>query len=140
MKNTARAIIRIGDDYIFIRREKKVNNELKIFYTTVGGHVEEGESPEETCVREVYEELGINVEIEYLFHEESFVDIDKHEKFYMVKYISGKLGTGTGEEFTNVDIEKYGKYDIVRINKDELSNYNILPISIKDKLINEINK
>lgn len=140
MKDTSRAIIRIDNDYIFIRREKKINNVFKVFYTTVGGHVENGESFEETCKREVYEELGINVEIEYMFHEDWFEEIDKHEKFYVVKYIDGQLGTGQGEEFINTDIDKYGTYKIVRINKNELANYNILPIGIKEKIIKEINE
>ena len=138
MNNTARAIIKIDDKYVFIRREKKINNETKIFYAIVGGHLEENETFEDACVREVYEELGINIEIDYLFHEEYVKEIDKYEKFYMAKYIDGKLGSGKGEEFTNVDIEKYGKYDIVCINKNDLVNYDILPTTEKEKLIKEI--
>jgi 8-oxo-dGTP diphosphatase len=139
MKNTARAIIKINDNYIFMKREKKVNNEIKIFYATVGGHLEENETFEDACIREVNEELGINVEINSLFYEECNIDLNKYEKFYIVNYVSGDLGTGKGEEFTNIDIEKYGKYEVAFINKNELSNYNILPNTVKDKLINEIN-
>ena len=139
MKNTARAIIKFGNDYIFIKREKKVNKELKVFYATVGGHLDEGEDFEEACIREVYEELGIHVQIDRIFHEEYVYELDKYEKFYIVKYIDGELGTGKGEEFTNIDIDKYGKYEIARLNKNELVEYNILPSIIKDKLIKEIN-
>lgn len=139
MKNTARAIVKINDDYIFIRREKKVNNELRIFYATVGGHLDNDETFEEACIREVYEELGINVEIDRIFYEEYSEELDKFEKFYIVNYVSGELGTGKGEEFTNIDVEKYGKYEVVSINENELNNYNILPTTIKEKLIEEIN-
>ncbi|MDD2375846.1 MAG: NUDIX domain-containing protein [Clostridia bacterium] len=139
MKNTARAIIKINDNYIFMKREKKVNNEIKTFYATVGGHLEDYESFEDACIREVYEELGIIVEIDSLFHEEENIDLDKYEKFYIVNYISGDIGTGNGEEFINIDIDKYGKYEVSFINKNELSNYNILPTKVKDKLIEEIN-
>jgi len=139
MKNTARAIIKINDNYVFMKREKKINNEIKIFYATVGGHLEKNESFEDACIREVYEELGINVEIDSLFYEEENTDLNKYEKFYNVKYISGELGTGKGEEFTNIDIDKYGKYEVGFINKNELSNYNILPTTVKDKLIKETN-
>jgi 8-oxo-dGTP pyrophosphatase MutT (NUDIX family) len=139
MKNTARAIIRMNDDYIFIRREKKINNEIKIFYAIVGGHLEAGETFEDACIREVYEELGITVEIESIFHEEYIKELDKYEKFYIANYISGDLGTGKGEEFTNIDIDKYGKYEIACINKNDLSSYNILPVTVKEKLIKEIN-
>ncbi len=139
MKRTARAIIRTEDGYIFIKREKTVDNEHKVFYATVGGHLEPGETFEDACIREVSEELGIKVEIEDIFYEEYVNELDKYEKFYNVKYISGKLGTGKGEEFTNIDINKYGKYEIVCLSKDELKNCNILPYTIKEKLINEIN-
>lgn len=138
MKNTARAIIRIENDYIFIKREKKVNDQLKIFYATVGGHLDDGENFEEACIREVYEELGIHVEIDRVFYEEFNYELDKYEKFYIVNYVGGELGTGKGEEFTNIDIDKYGKYEIARINISELSKYNILPTTVKEKLINEI--
>lgn len=139
MKNTARAIIRIENDYIFIRREKKVNDQLKIFYATVGGHLDGDENFEEACIREVYEELGIHVEIDRVFYEEFNYELDKYEKFYIVNYVGGELGTGKGEEFTNIDIDKYGKYEIARININELSKYNILPTTVKEKLINENN-
>jgi ADP-ribose pyrophosphatase YjhB (NUDIX family) len=102
-----------------------------------GGHLDIDESFEEACIREVYEELGINVEIEELFYEEYNADLDKYEKFYIVKYIDGEIGTGDGEEFSNMDIDKYGKYEVTYINKHDLSNYNILPIAVKEKLIEE---
>jgi len=137
MKNTARAIIKMNDNYIFMRREKKINNEIKIFYAVIGGHLEKNESFEDACIREVYEELGIIVEIDCLFYEEKNSELDKYEKFYSVKYVSGEVGTGKGEEFTNIDIEKYGKYEVIYLNKNELSNYNILPITVKEKLIEE---
>jgi len=137
MKNTARAIIKMNDNYIFMRREKKINDHIKIFYATVGGHLEKYESFEDACIREVYEELGIIVEIDSLFYELDNTDLDKYEKFYIVNYISGDIGTGNGEEFTNIDVEKYGKYEVSYINKNELSDYNILPTQVKEKLINE---
>ena len=138
MENTARAIIKMNDNYIFMRREKKINDEIKIFYATVGGHLEKYESFEDACIREVYEELGIVVEIDSLFYELDNTDLNKYEKFYMVNYISGDIGTGNGEEFTNIDIDKYGKYEVSFINKNELSDYNILPTQVKEKLIKEI--
>ena len=139
MKNTARAIIRVNDNYIFMKREKKVNNEIKIFYATIGGHLESDESFEDACIREVYEELGIIVEIDSLFYEQDNIDLNKYEKFYIVNYISGEIGTGKGEELVNIDVDKYGIYEVSYINKNELFKYNILPIEIKDKLIEEIN-
>lgn len=137
MEKTSRAIIKIDNNYIFMKREKRINDELKIFYTTIGGHVEENESFEEACIREVYEELGIDIKINELFFEFYNSDLDRYEKFYLVDYVSGKLGTGTGEEFTKDNIQKYGKYEVIYIDEKDICNYNILPSEIKYKIINE---
>lgn len=136
MEKTARAIIKKDNKYVFMKREKVINNELIKYYTIIGGHVENGENFEDTCVREVYEELGIKVKIDSLYYEFYNTDLDKYEKFYIVKYLSGNFGSGNGEEFTNIDINKYGKYEIVYIDEDMLEDYNILPIQIKEKLMN----
>lgn len=135
MKNTARAIILIDDDYVFMKREKLVNSNIVTFYATIGGHLEKNESFEEACIRETEEEVGIKVEIKELLYEFINEDLDKFEKFYLVEHISGNIGTGMGEEFIKEDFEKYGSYEIVKINREEVYKYNILPIEIKNILI-----
>jgi ADP-ribose pyrophosphatase YjhB (NUDIX family) len=138
LKKTARAIIKIDDDFLFIKRTNKPNAMYIEYYAFIGGHVEDGENFEEACIREVYEELGINIKINELFYEMYNEDIDTYEKFYIVDYIDGELGTGKGEEFTNQDETKYGKYEIVKIKKEQLKDYFILPEEVKDKLIDYI--
>ena len=44
-----------------MHRVKKVNDINKDKWVGVGGHFEEGESPEECLLREVYEETGLNL-------------------------------------------------------------------------------
>lgn len=139
MVNVSRAVIQIDNNFIFIKREKKINNIKKEYYVFVGGHLDEDENFEDACIREVYEELGINVEIDRLFYEGYNEIVDKYEKFYIVKYISGEIGSGKGVEFTNIDEDKYGKYEIVYIDKYKLKDYNILPVVVKNKLIEEMN-
>lgn len=136
---TARGIIIINDKIVSIKRTKYKNGNVdKVYYTFPGGHLENNETYEETLIREIYEELGITVSIEneymYFFNEE----LNRDEKFFMCKYISGDIGTGNGPEFTNIDYEKYGRFDIILLDKDNLESYNLLPIEITDKLINDI--
>lgn len=138
---TGRAVI-IDDnnDVIFIKRTK-FNEDMSIkniYYTFPGGHLEGEETFEEATVREVYEELGVNIlldkEFIHLFNEE----LKRDEVFYISHIVSGKIGTGNGPEFQVVDYLKYGKYEIVKINKSELTNYNILPIEVKEKILEEL--
>ncbi len=135
MKNTARAVIVYEDKYVFIKRVKKIDEEYNEYYTLVGGHLEDGESFEDACIREVYEELGALCKINSLFLEYENEKLDKHEKFYLAEIVSGTIGTGKGEEFTSPDFEKYGSYEIVYVSKEEIKNINLLPEILKEKLI-----
>ena len=49
------------DEWLFIRKTRKSdNNEGK--YLGIGGHIEEGESPDDCIVREIYEETGLTAD------------------------------------------------------------------------------
>lgn len=136
MEKTARAVIfDDNDNLILIKRENKPNSKHKLFYCFPGGHLEKGETYEDACIREVEEELGIKVTIEKLLYEIENTDINKFEKFYICKYISGILGTGTGEEFTKRNEEKYGKYQIEKISIKKIQEINLLPEDVKNVLI-----
>lgn len=147
-KQTARGILYITENvpskldkkegYIFIKRTKYIDGKEYIYYTFPGGHVDKGEDFTDTVIREIKEELSIDVKVKKLVLEMYNKNIQKEEKFYELEYVSGTIEEGTGEEFTNPCEEKYGKYEIVIIDKAEIENYNILPIEMK-KLIKENN-
>ncbi|MBR5047305.1 MAG: 8-oxo-dGTP diphosphatase [Eubacterium sp.] len=59
MKNTCLVYIEKEDQYLMLLRNKKKNDENAGKWIGVGGHFEEGESPEECMLREVYEETGL---------------------------------------------------------------------------------
>lgn len=139
MVSTGRAIILIDDKIVTIKRTKyKDGNIVREYYTFPGGHVEDGESFEIATIRELKEELGINTEIikEYLHIYNN--ELDRDEKFFVCKYVSGNFGTGNGPEFTATNYEKYGKYEIVLIDKSNLKDCNLLPIEVRDKLIEDV--
>lgn len=142
IKKTGRAIIfNNSDEIITIKRTKynEFNEIIKEYYTLPGGHLEKDESFEEATIREVKEELGIDVNIikEVMsFYNE---DLKQDEKFFLCKYVSGNIGTGIGEEWENQDYIKYGKYEIVYLNVNKLEEYNLLPIEIKQLIIKNRN-
>lgn len=136
MKKATRLIIEDGDNLIFIKRIKKVSGSLKTFYVLPGGMLDENETWEQAGIREAKEELNIDIKIDELLVEEYNEELDKQERFYFATILKGKVSNGSGEEFRNMSIDSpYGLYEVVKISKKELGAYNILPVTIKDKLV-----
>ena len=132
----AAAIIFIDNKLITIYREKNVDGELKKYYVIPGGGVEDGETIEYATKREILEEVGINIELtdKYFYLEKE----NSEEYFYISNYISGTIGTGTGPEFTDRDIQKYGTYEIKLVPKEEIKNINLLPPEVKEYILQNI--
>jgi 8-oxo-dGTP pyrophosphatase MutT (NUDIX family) len=136
MRQATRLIIEEGDNIIFIKRTKKVSGSNKVFYVLPGGMLDEGETPEQAGIREAKEELSVDIELDGFLMKEYNEEVDKEEFYYFAKIVSGKVKPGDGEEFKNMDINSpYGLFEIVRISKKEIGAYDILPITIKDKLV-----
>jgi 8-oxo-dGTP diphosphatase len=57
---TARAVVVRGTQILLMHRRK----DGREYFVLPGGHVEEGETVEETVVRELYEETGLHVRIQ----------------------------------------------------------------------------
>lgn len=137
---TSRAIIET--DYngnkciVTIKRRKYKNGVIqKEYYTLPGGHVESNETYEEAVIREVLEELDVDISIKEKVLSIYNKDLDRYEEFFVCNIISGDIKAGNGPEWSNQDIEKYGSYDIVYINVEDIHKYNILPIEVKEFLI-----
>ena len=109
---SCRAII-LNDNGLVVMYRNKNGNE---YYTLPGGGMEQGETEQECVIRECEEEFGINVEpIKKLYVLE---DTKTIQHIYYCDWISGKLGTGTGEEFM-ADNGK-GVYNPMQIAFDNL--------------------
>ncbi len=119
-RQTARGVIILNDKVVLLKRIRKEGNKYLHYYAIPGGGVEEGETKEEACIREIEEEVSLKVEID------SYLGMDEYEKgisyYYKVKYISGELKLG-GEEAEKNNKDNY--YEISLISKDNLANLNI---------------
>ena len=61
MKNTTLCYLLRGDDVLLLHRVKKENDLNHDKWIGIGGKFEEGESPEECLLREVWEETGLTL-------------------------------------------------------------------------------
>ena len=62
IRNRGAAIIVQEGKIALIKRIR----EEETYYVFPGGGIEEGETPEEATKREVYEELGVHIQVEHL--------------------------------------------------------------------------
>jgi mutT/nudix len=137
MHTSVRGIVNYNDKIVLIHRIKtKDDGTVRDYYVTPGGKIEENESHEEALRREIKEELGIEIEIKDLCLELDDRDYnDSFQYFYNCNYKAGELGTGDGPEFT--DKENYkGVFEIVLVDKKEISKLNLVPEKIKEILVN----
>lgn len=135
-RTRAAGIIIHNSKLITIYREKIVNGKLKKYYVIPGGGVEKGETLLEATKREIMEEIGIEIEVtdRYFYLEKE----DAKEYFYVAKYVSGKIGSGTGPEFTNRNVEKYGTYEVKLVDLCEVENINLMPPEVKEYILSQI--
>lgn len=69
-------------------------------------------------------------DIIFLFEKEEAI-----EYFTVCKYKMGEWGTGTGEEFSKPNYERYGLYIVEIVSKEEINSINLLPPEAKEFII-----
>lgn len=82
----------VNKDKVLLHRHKKYNSLFP-----VGGHIEEGELPEQAAIREAYEETGIRIE---LWSEEKQLGLDRVKQLNNAQYT---LLENIGQEVENID-------------------------------------
>ena len=120
---------RVGAIIIHKGKILLMHNDEEPYYYTVGGRVHFNETTEETVVREVKEEIGVDLEIDrFLFFQEQFFDgkvtgthIHELGVYYLMKdspaldHLECRSVTarGAAEELLWVPVEETGEYYIV---------------------------
>ncbi|PQZ57103.1 MULTISPECIES: NUDIX domain-containing protein [Bacillus] len=119
-RNRGAAIIIQDGKIALIKRVR----EGEMYFVFPGGGIEEGETPEEATKREVYEELGIHIQMGHLI---ATVEYNGTEYYYDAHIIDGIFGSGKGEEFKRKD---RGSYIPLWMPVNELENVNIKPYEV----------
>ena len=104
MKKIAAIILKNDKgEFLLALRDNKPGIPFPLHWDLIGGHVEEGETPEEALVREVKEELDIDLK-EYLFYRK--YECLTNDAYENIKYIyTGKINLPI-EEITLLEGER----------------------------------
>ena len=119
MKQTVLVYIEENNKYLMLYRNKKEKDINKNKFIGIGGHVEEGETPDDTLIREVKEETGLKLL--------SF--IKRGIVYFVLNGYVEEMHVYTSNNFEGEMIE-CNEGELIWINKNEVLN---LPIWAGDK-------
>jgi 8-oxo-dGTP diphosphatase len=128
MRNRAGIILIEENKLALIERHRAGRH----YFAFPGGGIDEGESPQQTAVREAQEELGIRVEIIQKVAEVIFNGKTQH--YFLVKKINGEFGTGTGEEYKDYD-PIHGTFHPLLMPLGDVLNNNVLPRELAEFVV-----
>ncbi|HEY5220594.1 MAG TPA: NUDIX domain-containing protein [Candidatus Paceibacterota bacterium] len=135
MNERVRGII-IKDGRIALIKRVKPD---RTYYIFPGGGVEDGENHSQALIREMKEELGINVSIgEFVgeYHENNSKGIAIVHYFYLCEQTGGTFGTGDGLEYQpNTPYGSGGTHDPIWIPLSKLPTIDLQAENIKKFVI-----
>jgi len=131
-RESCRAIVITNNELVVMYR----NKEGRIYYTFPGGGRENNETLNECMIRECVEEFGIIVEpLREIYY---FEDEKSIQHFFVCKWISGELGSGTGEEFQ--PDRNRGVYKTTTLKLNEIEQSPLVPSEIKEQILKDVKK
>lgn len=120
MRVSSRAVIIENGKLLTMFRRKYCQGKWKEYYVIPGGGKEEGETLEENVIRELKEEMNINIKVlSYLGKSERE---DREDNYFLCEILSGTPHLG-GEELERMTKENY--YEPRYIEIDRLNEYDI---------------
>jgi len=102
------------------------------YFTFPGGHVNEGETPEQAAVREAMEELGLHVTLKQLLAKIGWHG--KWQYYYLVEVTGGTFGSGSGEEMLD-PLPERGTYHPMWMPVAELLDQPVKPLELAEMVV-----
>ncbi|MBU0278038.1 8-oxo-dGTP diphosphatase [Gemella sp. zg-570] len=106
-----------GDEFLMLTRNKKENDVHEGLTISVGGKIENGESPEECIIREVKEETNLDITNPTLRGIITFPDFEQGVNWYTYVFTAEKY---SGQMTKNCD-----EGDLIWIKKEDIKNRKI---------------
>ena len=128
------AAIIVKDNFVALI-ERSVGGLL--YYLFPGGGVESNESLMEAMVREVREELGLDVEAEKLVAEVSYRGTLQY--YFVARITGGTFGTGHGLEIVRPPTFEEGTYAPVWVPLSKIREYSVHPKGVVELVLRAVN-
>ena len=111
---TSRGIIFIDNKVVLLKRIRKDNNKYLHYYAIPGGGMERLETKEEACLREIKEEVNLDVTINTYLGSEEYETGITH--YFLVNYLGGNPILG-GEEKEKNNPDNYYEVSLIEFSK-----------------------
>jgi len=132
MRVSSRAIIIRDGKLLTMFRHKEKNNMIHEYYVIPGGGLEYGETLEENVVRELNEEMGVDIKI--LGYLGCSIDENNEQHYFHCEIVNGEPKLG-GEELDRMSNENY--YEPMFISLDDLNSIDIFGLEFVEKAKNK---
>jgi 8-oxo-dGTP pyrophosphatase MutT (NUDIX family) len=131
MRQSARGII-ISNDQILLMDRNKFGFKYR---SLIGGGIDLGETPEQTLIREVYEEASIRIQNLKLVIVEDAGSVYGHQYIYRCEYLSGKVGLNPDAEEYKIMQKGLNLYQPIWWPIAKIADANILPVELNRTLV-----
>lgn len=113
MKEVTAAIIRDGDKILICQRG--ADDECALLWEFPGGKREDGETLEQCIIREIYEELELEIRVLGVFTESTYHFNGKeiHFTVYNAEVIGGSLKLNVHNAAEWITVDELGKYEFM---------------------------
>ena len=101
----------IKENGLYLIAQRKKDDDYGLRWEFPGGKLREGETGEECIVRELMEELGVEVEVIGFYDE--YIEDDLKILYYRIKRVSGKLTLNEHEKIQWVFPDELEGYDLL---------------------------
>ena len=119
--NVAAAVLKKNNKYFIAKRNK--DKHLGGYYEFPGGKQDDNETLEETVIREIKEELNVDITVDSKLGEEHYIDkkINVNLNYFFCTIIKGNITLKEHEEAAWVSKEEFNNYNFAEGDKDIIS-------------------